>query len=149
MTITKPILFDTNILVYNQNMDSPHFELAHLWHQRVVKGEIQGILSSQNILEFTAVMTSSRHLTKPLTPKQVSREISRYQHNHDFGFIYPNEQTVSVFAKLLKRYGLKNSRQSFDVFLVATMLSNNIKQLLTLNKKDFEMFEEIKLINSM
>lgn len=146
MTITKPILFDTNILVYNQDKDSPYYQTAHQWHQEALSGNTKAVLSSQNLLEFAAVMTSHIHLEKPLSPKQTSREISAYQQSQGFEIIYPNSQTVEVFTKLLSKYGLRNARQSFDIFLVATMLSNQVYSILTYNIKDFKHFTEIEIV---
>ena len=146
MKTSEPILFDTNVLVYNQDQDSKFFAQAAVYHDKALSGKINAMVSSQNLLELVAVITNPGRITRPLTQKQVSLEVEKYLSSSSFTVIYPNDKTMTFFTKLLKRYRLKNSRQTFDFFLVATMLSNGIKTILTANDQDFRLFEKIKVV---
>jgi len=142
---TSSVLFDTNVLVYNQDKDSSYYKDAYFYHKKVFKGEFQGVIAVQNFLEFSAVITSPFHVIRPLSVKSATLEIEKYQSNDTFHIIYPNDSTISVFLDLLRKYKVRNSKHVFDVFLVATMLSNHIDTILTANVKDF-VFNEIKTI---
>ena len=146
MKTSEPILFDTNVLVYNQDQDSKFYAQAAMYHDKALSGKITAMVSSQNLLELVAVITNQERITRPLTQKQVSLEVEKYLSSSSFTVIYPNDQTMTFFTKLLKRYRLKISRQTFDLFLVATMLSNNIRKILTANIQDFRSFKEIEIL---
>ena len=139
-------LFDTNILIYNQDKNSQFFNIASEWHNKALSGEINAVISSQNLLEFAAVMTNPNKITHPLTQKLAALEINKYFATDQFEIIYPNNETIKAFSALLKKYPMKNPIQIFDLFLVATMISNEIYQILTLNRQDFR-FKEVKVVN--
>lgn len=145
MKTSSKVLFDTNVLIYNQDIDSPYYQQAHYYHELVFSDQLQGIISSQNLLEFSAVMTNDKKIPTPLTHEEVSEEISQYIHSRYFPVIYPNKQTLSTYQTLLNKYALKNPRQLFDLFLVATMIANQVSTILTANAKDFQ-FEGIKVM---
>lgn len=144
-TSNRTIFFDTNILIYNQDQDSSFYQQALDYHQKVMTGKIRGVISSQNLLEFSAVMTNPKKITKSLSQKIVALEINKYLKS-PFTIIYPKQETLSIFVKLIKKYRLSNPKHVFDFFLIATMLSYNITHILTINDKDFLLFKEIKVI---
>lgn len=147
MKTSEPILFDTNVLVYNQDQESSLYPQAADYHERAFSGKITGVISSQNLVELVAVITNPQRVARPLNQKQVAREVEKYlSSTQAFSIIYPDDKTMSLFTKLLRRYRLKNSRQTFDLFLVTTMLSNGINTILTANDQDFGLFKEIKVI---
>lgn len=144
-TSYEPILFDTNILVYNQDRDSDFYKQASSYHKLAIDGKIKAVVSSQNLLEFCAIMVNPKKITKPLQQTVVASETEKYIQSEEFRIIYPNSKTIQIFTRLLKKYPLKNPRQTFDLFLVATMMASDIFQILTLNEKDFQ-FKEIKIV---
>lgn len=145
MKISKLILFDTNILVYNQDQDSLFYKSASEYHQKTLSGEVKAVIALQNLLEFSSVMINPKKIKKPLSQKTVALEIEKYIESGAFEIISPNDKTISIYLNLLKQYKLKNPRQTFDLFLVSTMLSYNITQILTVNEKDFP-YKEIKVV---
>lgn len=146
MTISETILFDTNVLVYNQDQDSRLYPQATSYHQRVFSGEIKAVISSQSLLEFAVVMINPKKIIKPLTPKEVSGEIKKYLGESRFEIIYPNQETIVLFASLFQKYPLRHPRQAFDLFLVVTALSHGVTKILTANVQDFQ-FPKIKAID--
>lgn len=146
MRTSEPLLFDTNVLIYNQDLESSLYTQAADYHERAFSGKITGVISSQNLLELVAVITNPKRITKPLSLKQASGEVKKYLSTPSFTVIYPNDTTMDIVTKLLNRYHLKHPIQTFDLFLVATMLSNGIKTILTANDQDFRLFKEVKVI---
>jgi len=149
MPTSNSVLFDTNILVYCFDGESPFNTQAVIWRGKSVNGEIKGVLSSQNISEFTKVLLDPKQSRVPIASKVVSMEIAKYRNlQSSFSIIYPNSKTLDIFEELVTNFPPKGSPQRiFDVFLVATMLGNNISTILTANTKDFAPFPQIKVID--
>lgn len=146
MTTSSPILFDTNVLIYNQDKQSEFYIEASLFHEKVSAGKLHAVLSIQNCTEFISVITSIKHVAKPHSIEKARGEMEKYYSSEDFRLIYPTDRTFQFFSKLLKKYGSKKTKHIFDIFLTATMLANNVKTILTANYNDFEMFDEIEVL---
>lgn len=145
MKISEPLLFDSNVLVYAHNEDSLFHSQAIKLITEAIKGEISGNLASQNLLEFYSVITDKRRLSNPVSPKQALELVNQYL-SSSFEIIYPNLNTNKIMVELLKKNGFKNG-QVFDVFLIATMLSNNISHIATANVVDFKKFNGISILD--
>lgn len=145
MQRSEPILFDSNILVYAHNEDSLLHSQAIKLVTEVIKGEIFGSLASQNLLEFYSVITDKRRLSNPIPPKLASELINQYL-SSPFEIIHPNLNTNKIMVDLLKANRFRNG-QIFDVYLIATMLSCNIRQILTANVEDFKKFDGISVLD--
>lgn len=145
MKTSDPVLFDTNVLIYNQDRDNTFYHQAAAQHQKVYTKEIKAVIASQNFFEFVVVMVNPKKIVKPLTMKLAALEVEKYKQSKLFHIIYPNDQTLTVFISLLRKYQIKNPKKIFDLCLMATMLSNNVFSILTTNKNDFQ-FEEISVI---
>jgi len=91
-------------------------------------------------------MINPRKVVRPLSQDRAVREMNKYKNSEVFDLIYPNRATMLHFGELLTKYQVRNPRQVFDVFLVATMLSSQVTKLLTLNVADFK-FEEVEVIS--
>jgi hypothetical protein len=59
--------------------------------------------------------------------------------------IHPKEDVLAITLDLLKRYPVKQM-EIFDLQLVATMISNQVKQIYTVNRDDFVKFTEIEVL---
>lgn len=145
MKISEPLLFDSNVLVYAHNEDSSFHAHAIKLITKVIKGEIFGSLTYQNLLEFYSIITDKRRLTNPITPKLASELVNQYL-SSPFEIIYPNFNTNTIMVELLKKNGFKDG-QIFDVYLIATMLTNNIRHIVTANVKDFKKFDGISVLD--
>lgn len=141
----KLVLFDTNILVYAHNKEAKYFDISVNLLKRVQEGKLDGMVAHQNLLEFYAVITNPNRVENPLAQKQAKKEVQNYLDSR-FGIIQPNEKTLDLFIKLLRTKRIKN-REIFDCYLVATMLSNGVKTIYTVNDKDFKKYEEVKIVN--
>lgn len=140
--MSEPILIDTNILVYAHNLDSPYHLKAISLIRAAVEGVLEGVLAQQNLLEFYAIITDPKRVSKPLSSKEASSLVKDYL-NSPFKIIFPDQESLNLAFSLDKD---SKGGKIFDTFLVATMLSNNIKSIVTLNTKDFISFSDIKII---
>ncbi len=138
MKTVDPILFDTNVLVYNQDQESVFYKEAAEYHRRAIDGEIRAVISSQNLLEFTSVMLNPKKITRPLSKEIVTQEIKKYLQSGFFTIIYPSAETMNLFTDLVARNTTQNPLYVFDLFLITTMLANDVKRILTANTADFQ-----------
>src|SRR3990167_10950091 len=145
MKISEPILFDSNVLVYAHNQASLFHSKAVKLITEVAKGGMFGILTSQNLLEFYSVITDKKRLSNPITPELARELVNEYLYS-PFEIIYPNITTNKIMTQLLKKNQFKNG-QVFDVYLISTMISNNIKHIVTANVADFKKFESISVLD--
>ena len=142
------ILFDANILVHAHAIDSPFHEAARALRDQVVQGQLDACLSPQVLCEFFSVITDERLVKPALTPSQAKKEIASYGDTHQFRSIVPKDTTLSRLVSLLDRHGVKRG-DVFDVFLVATMLDNDVRTIYTQNTRDFEIYHELHVINPL
>ncbi|MCI0493688.1 PIN domain-containing protein [candidate division KSB1 bacterium] len=140
------ILLDTNILVYADNINSPFHATAKEIRDGCLRGEIQGCLSPQNLYEYFAVVTDSKKVEFPLSPEETINEIEKYLRVKAIKIIFPKPTTIQRVINLVKKYKIKK-QEIFDIQLVATMLDNGVKNIVTLNEKHFKTISEIATIN--
>ena len=141
----KPVFFDSNILVYAHNGQSPFFLQAKSLQEKVVWGKLLAAIAPQNLLEFYSTVTNKNKFEKPLTFLEAKKACQIYL-TSGFLIIYPKQNDIeAVFSLAAKRKII--GRRIFDVYLVVTMLSNGIKTIYTANERDFEIFREIKVVN--
>ena len=139
------ILFDTNILVYVHNVESPNHQIAYQLESQVIKEKLEAAVSSQNLTELYATITNPSKISKPVIPAEAKRIINDYL-NSSFQIIYPKEDDLKLALSLVSDKKVVG-RKIFDVYLVATMLSNSINTIYTNNDKDFQIFDNIKVVN--
>ena len=140
------ILFDSNILVHAHSTASAFHAAARHLRDQAAQGSIDACLSPQVLCEFFAVMTDDRAVKPALTPAQAKRELHAYWYESRFKKIVPKEGTILRLIRLLEQHGVKR-RDIFDAFLAATMLDNDVRVIYTQNTKDFEIYQELQVIN--
>jgi len=145
MIISDPLLIDTNVLVYAHNQDSPFHKQSLSLVKAAIAGEFRGVLAEQNLVEFYSIVPDKRRIAKPLPPLR-ARELLEDYLKLPFEIIFPNKETIGKLFMLCKESKIKNGRV-FDAHLAATMLSHQIKHIVTANVKDFKSFTEIKVLN--
>lgn len=139
----KKLLIDSNILIYSADSLSPKYDVSVIFMKSAVDGLFFPVISHQNILETTRVLTHKRY-DNPFTANEISILTENLEKFCDI--IFPNRETWEIMKALLGKYKVISNR-IFDCYLVATMLSNDIKIIATDNVKDLAVFEEIKVYN--
>lgn len=139
------ILFDTNILIFAHNLDSPFYEEANNLQESVNQGFLKGALAVQNLLEFYSTITNQNAIRNSLAPEYALKEINKYLIS-PFEIIFPTGNEIRVVNHLLADKQILG-RKIFDVYIVATMLANGIRTIYTHNEKDFKIFKEVEVIN--
>ena len=139
----KEVLIDTNLLVYSSNTVSTKNKIAVEFRELAVNNFFVPVVAHQNILEMIRVLTHSKY-EKPYTLKKALEQSENFENL--CRVIYPDSGTLKIAKAFAIKYKI-NSNIIFDCYLVATMLSNDIKIIATDNVKDMGIFEEINVYN--
>ncbi len=136
--LMNEILFDTNLLIYAIDEESKFYFAV----QKILNDEENRLFTtSKNISEFLSVVT--RNPKSSISTKEAIAVVRDFQ--NIFTILFPTEKSYSIFIDLLKKYsptGLK----IHDFEIISISLSNNIKRIATVNRKDFMGVNEIELV---
>ena len=134
------MLVDTNILVYAINAD----DVRHVVARDFLRREFSRVvIAHQNVLETLRVLTHPT-FPSPMSQEDALRIVDDVVRS--FRVVSPMQETFILFWSLLKKYPLVSNR-IFDVYLIATALSNGVRVIATDNDRDFRMFAEITVVN--
>jgi predicted nucleic acid-binding protein len=133
-------LLDTNILVAFFDTASSKNKIAKELLTKVEEGSFKVVISSQNVLELSAVLIAGYKGNR----EEVAADLEQLR---DFfgesAIIYPKTESLNQYLTLLKKnYPIHMT----DLFLISTMLSSNIDSIIT-NDLAFESVPEIKVYN--
>lgn len=131
-------LVDSMVLVALVNKDHINHNSAESLFTRIYSEKIRVFISSQNILEYSAVLTKGYKLAV----SEVAKSISSLVNDPNFMIIYPNVEAINQYSSDFS----KGSLHPTDLFLVATMKSNGINSIIT-DDRDFGKIKEIKVFN--
>ena len=76
-TASDAILIDTNVLVYAMNSSAAEHPTALAFLDRALRGEFQGLVTAQILVEYVAVVTNPRHVTRPLSADDAADDARR------------------------------------------------------------------------
>ena len=121
---------DTNILVYFLNEESIYHKRAKTFIDKLQKGEIQGVISWQNLSELYAIATDPRRFPKPMTAGQMVEATKQFLESDSIKIIFPIANIKEVFLNLILKARPK-AQQIHDIFLAATLLVNGVTQIVS------------------
>ncbi len=136
------IFLDTNILVYLVNEDSPFHANVSKKFSEIRHGH-QFWISRQILREYAVVMTRPGIMEKPLSSEELVSDIEAWK--RIFQIADETEQVTDRLTDLIKNFNIKGKR-IHDANIVATMLTNSISKLFTVNLNDFKKFKEIDIV---
>jgi predicted nucleic acid-binding protein len=131
---------DTNVLIYASIENHIHKQKA----LELLKLNNNFYISNQVILEYIAVITD----TKKTGGEAINNNIAIQNIDKFLQFINIVDnhkiELIDIKNNLIK-YNI-DKRRVFDLYIYLTMKKNNIDKLITFNKKDFAIFQDIELI---
>jgi len=145
MTTSERCLLDTNILVYAADEASPFHQATLDLRERGLRKEIPLCICPQVLNEFFAIVTDPKRVSSPRTKGEALTEMRKYFDSKNIFKIYPAPDIIERMMDLLERYDI-TKQEIFDLQLVATMISNNVKRVYTYNEEDFSKFKEIEVL---
>lgn len=138
------VCIDTNILIHAtfQDFDNlKHLKVIRLLDSFKTSG-VTTYVTPQILREFFAISTNSTIFKKPLSNKQAVNKIKEFLNY--FKLASETDATLQSLLHLLEKYGTLRQKVH-DMNIVATILDNDIHQLMTFNGKDFKDIKEIIL----
>jgi len=142
------IILDTNILVYTHNRSSPKQEKASSILRKILKKELEAVITPQILYEFYSVITNSKQVEHPLPPREAIDICIDLLEAQEIEKIMPSLITTKTAFKLAKELGLKGS-QIFDCVLAVTANENGVETIYTENTKDFERYDFLIVENPL
>ena len=145
MITGSDIFLDTNILVYYTFKDFD--PIKHLECRETIdklrNANIQISISTQVLREFYAVVTGKKYFKSPLEPKVAKEQVISF--STQFNVLDINQDVLSQLIILIEKYEIRG-QQVHDATIAAAMLTQSYNTLLSYNKKDFAVFQEINTI---
>ncbi len=130
----QAVLIDTNILLYSLDKNNEYYNYS----KDIISDNFDNIfITSKNISEFIAVLTKQNI--------DYGIILNYLKTINNFNVIYPDHNSNKIFYDLISKYKPKGNR-IFDIEIVSIMLSNGVKNIITVNKKDFETIAEINIL---
>jgi predicted nucleic acid-binding protein len=140
MTVEKKLI-DTNIIVYA-------YDITEIEKHPVCKAIVKevwleggGIVTLQNLMEFFVAVT--RKVEKPLPVKVARIIVEDILQSEKWIVVDRNENTFLKAMELVEKY----NSPFWDSLIAASMLENDVREILTENTKDFGKIAEIKVVN--
>jgi len=132
------LLIDTNILVYAIDEDSEFYSKSQ---KLLYRSDYALFTTSKNLSEFLAVVTKG-----PVVSLSIDDALAVLaDYVSLFSILYPSDNSFAIFRELLRKY--KPSGLRVHDFEIASIgLAHEIKQIATVNAKDFEGIGEVKLV---
>lgn len=125
-----------------------HARVLSFFEHRVLTHELICALTLPVLLEFIHVTTDPERFRSPLTIGESLSLVEHYWNASDWRRLFPLAGTGSRTLELLRRYRLGRKRL-LDSYLAATLLDNGVTALITCDPRDFEVFDELRLVNPL
>jgi predicted nucleic acid-binding protein len=129
--------------VYLSNKESLFHETASEKFKQVTD-TYEIWISRQVLREYAVVISREGFYEKPLEPEKISSDLEKWEKS--FQVIDETEDITKNLKALILKYRLKGKR-IHDANIVASMIKHSIPLLFTLNVKDFQAFDEIKVLD--
>lgn len=133
----KTCLIDTNILVAYFNASHVHHALALTVIEDAIDKKFTAVISSQNILELTAVELHGWKIDR----KTVAKHIDMLKNDPALTFLYPDVRVMQKFQETLVAYP---TLHTMDLYLLATALTFKVDMIITFDS-DFRAVKEPSL----
>ena len=135
----RHVFVDTNILVFANVATSPFHEKAKNKLMELVASGCELYISNQVIREYLAVLSRPDVNGKRIADKALITDVKRLR--SEYIVLFESNRTLDHLQMLLTSC-LTGGKQIHDANIVATMIENDLKILLTHNVTDFIRFSK-------
>jgi len=137
--LRKNCLLDTNILIFVTDQNSPYHSEALKIFDVIARGELKAYVSTQNLLEYGAVLTRVYKVPQ----KEIAADIQELLSDSYFTVIHPAEIAVSIFLDFMNK---KTGTYIYDLYLIATAIVSNMDYIIT-DDRELAKVKGIKIFN--
>ena len=135
----RHVFVDTNILVFANVATLPFHEKAKTKLMELVESGCELYISNQVIREYLAVLSRPDVNGKRSADKALITDVKRLR--SEYIVLFESNRTLNHLQMLLTNC-LTGGKQIHDANIVATMIENDLKILLTHNVTDFIRFSK-------
>jgi|GEM_PF-848930 len=145
MKTGSEVFIDTNILVYStlEDFDREKYLECRQALNQFQENDFSLNISTQVLREFYGVVTGKKYLKTPLEPDAAKNQLIYFM--SVFNVIEISHEVILKLIKLIDKYKIIGQK-IHDATIAATMLNSNIDTLLSYNRRDFVVFDEIKIV---
>ncbi|MDH5805614.1 MAG: PIN domain-containing protein [Gemmatimonadota bacterium] len=105
-------------------------------------------LTPGTLHEFVHLVTDPRRFKPPLSMAEALSVTRLYLGKSNVEVLATDEECVADAVLHSERLGLQGDRFA-DALLAATLLKNDIREIVTTNPEDYETFEELRVIDPL
>ena len=136
---------DTTFLVQLEIVELDLHQEAKSFLKKHLAGHGRFALAPQVINEYLHIITDHRRFKRPLTMDSALKKADTWWHAREVQPVFPNRSSASVFFDWMIKYSLDRKR-ILDTYLAATYFSNNIREVITTNVRDYRVLAEMQTI---
>lgn len=131
---------DTTFLVQLELVELPAHQAAHeLLETAILKPQIPLALAPQVLAEFIHVVTDPRRFQTPLTSEEALAKARFWWHAAEVRQVFPDHDSTVLFLDWMQRHK-PGRKRILDTQLAAVLWSAGVRQILTANPADFQIF---------
>ena len=131
---------DTSFLVQLELMELPAHKAAHALLQReILEPQAPLALAPQVLAEFIHVVTDPRRFQRPLTADEAVAKARFWWNAAEVQHVSASNESTVLFLDWMQRHQLGRKR-ILDTQLAAILWTAGVRQVLTSNPADFQIF---------
>jgi predicted nucleic acid-binding protein len=131
---------DTTFLVRLELVELPAHKAAHeLLQREILQPQVPLAVAPQVLAEFIHVVTDPRRFQKPLTADEAVAKARFWWNAAEVQRVFPTGESTILFLDWMQRYQLGRKR-ILDTQLAAILWTAGVRQVLTANPADFQIF---------
>ena len=131
---------DTTFLVQLELVELPAHKAAHALLQReILQPQVPLALAPQVLAEFIHIVTDPRRFQEPLTTDEAMAKARFWWTAAEVHRVFPSNESTVLFLDWMQRYQLGRKR-ILDTQLAAILWTAGVRQVLTANPADFQIF---------
>lgn len=137
---------DTNVLIYAHMPESPHHAVVRSFLLDQLARDVTLVLTPAILHELVHVVTDNRRFNPPISMTDALALARIYLEHANVECIPMEAQAVASALKLLERHRLGRKRIA-DTLFAASLLGQEVHELITCNPGDFQIFDGLTLID--
>ena len=138
---------DTNVLVYAHVASLPEHGAVRAYLERqLARTDVTLVVTPSVLHEFVHVVTDPRRFDPPVGMGEALAIARLYLDAANVACPATDAEAVAEAFDLVERHKLGRRRLA-DTLLAATLLRNGVRQLVTCNEADFDVFGGLELVD--
>jgi predicted nucleic acid-binding protein len=131
---------DTTFLVQLELIKLAAHKAAHeLLQREILQPQVPLALAPQVLAEFIHVVTDPRRFQKPLTADEAIAKARFWWNAAEVQHLFPTNDSTTLFLDWMQRHQLGRKR-ILDTQLAASRWTAGVRQIITANPADFQIF---------